>query len=74
MYRLLRPGGKLLIADLRSPRNRAVRRLIGALSGPAMQHNPIDQLAGLIADAGFEVTGSGNRWPWLRYVQARRPG
>jgi ubiquinone/menaquinone biosynthesis C-methylase UbiE len=74
MHRVLRPGGKLLIADFRPPRNRAVNRLIGALSSPAMQHNPIDQLDGLVADVGFEVTGSGDRWPWLRYVQARRAG
>jgi ubiquinone/menaquinone biosynthesis C-methylase UbiE len=74
MYRVLRPGGSLLIADFRPPRNRTVNHLIGALSGPAMQRNPIGQLAGLIADAGFEVTGSGDRWPWLRYVQAQRSG
>jgi ubiquinone/menaquinone biosynthesis C-methylase UbiE len=74
MYRVLRPGGSLLIADFRPPRNRAVNHLIGVLSGPAMQHNPIDKLAGLIADAGFEVTGNGDRWPWLRYVQAHVPG
>jgi len=72
MYRLLRPDGRLLIADFRPPRNRAVNHLIGALSGPAMQHNPINQLAGVIAEAGFEVTGSGDQWPWLHYVQARR--
>jgi ubiquinone/menaquinone biosynthesis C-methylase UbiE len=74
MYRVLRPGGRLLIADFRPPRNRAVNRLVGPLSGPAMQHNPIGQLAGLIADAAFVVTGSGDRWPWLRYVQAQRSG
>jgi ubiquinone/menaquinone biosynthesis C-methylase UbiE len=65
MYRVLRPGGRLLIADFRPPRNRALNHLIGALSGPAMQHNPIDRLPGLIADAGFEVTGSGDQWRWL---------
>jgi ubiquinone/menaquinone biosynthesis C-methylase UbiE len=74
MYRVLRPAGRLLIADFRPPRSRAVNRLIGALSGPAMQHNPIDALDGLIADAGFEVIGSGDQWPWLRYVRARRSG
>jgi ubiquinone/menaquinone biosynthesis C-methylase UbiE len=72
MYRVLRLGGRLLIADFRPPRNRAVNRLVGALSGPTMQHNPIGQLAGLIAEAGFELTGSGDRWPWLHYVQAQR--
>ena len=72
MYRVLRPGGRLLIADFRPPRNRPLNRLIGALSGPAMRDNPIDELPGLIADAGFEVSGSGDRWPLLGYVQARR--
>ena len=72
MHRVLRPGGRLLIADFRPPGNRSLNRLIGALSGPAMRDNPIDELPGLITDAGFEVTGSGDRWPFLRYVQARR--
>jgi len=72
MHRVLRPGGRLLIADFRPPRNHAVNHLIGALTGPAMQHNPIGQLAGLITDAGFKVTGSGDRWPSLHYVQAQR--
>jgi ubiquinone/menaquinone biosynthesis C-methylase UbiE len=72
VYRVLRPGGRLLIADFRPPRNRAANHLIGALSGHAMQHNPIDQLAGLVADAGFELIGTGDRRPWLRYVQAQR--
>jgi hypothetical protein len=35
-----------------------------------MRDNPIDELPGLITDAGFEVTGSGDRWPLLRYVLA----
>jgi SAM-dependent methyltransferase len=72
MYRVLRSGGRLLIADFRPPRNQALNRLIGTLSGPAMRDNPIDELPGLIRDAGFEVSGSGDRWPWLRYVQAQR--
>lgn len=73
MLRLLRPGGRLLIADFRPPRNRAANQLTGALSGHAMQHNPIHQLQDLIASAGFAVTGCGDRWPLLRYVQAVKP-
>jgi SAM-dependent methyltransferase len=73
MHRVLRPGGSLLIADFRPPRNRAANHLIGALSGHAMQHNPIDQLPGLITGAGFDLTGSGDQWPLLRLIQARRP-
>jgi ubiquinone/menaquinone biosynthesis C-methylase UbiE len=72
-YRVLRPGGRLLIADFRPPRNRVATHLVGELTGHAMQHNPIGQLAGLITQAGFHVVGSGDRWPWLHYVQAQRP-
>jgi ubiquinone/menaquinone biosynthesis C-methylase UbiE len=72
MYRVLRTGGKLLIADFRPPRNRLVNRLIGALGGQAMQHNPIDQLPSLITAAGLRVTGQGDHRHWLRYVQATR--
>lgn len=75
-YRVLRSGGRLLIADFRPPRNR-VANLIGALAGHGMRHNPVGRLAGLIAEAGFHVTGSGDRWlwlhPWFHYVQAQRP-
>lgn len=73
MHRVLRPGGRLLIADFRPPRNRAANHLIGALTGHAMQHNPIDQLADLVADAGFSITGIGDQRPLLRYIQAERP-
>jgi ubiquinone/menaquinone biosynthesis C-methylase UbiE len=74
IHRVLRPGGRLLVADFRPPRNRAANHLLGAFSGHAMQHNPVEALAGLVADAGFEVTGSGDRWPLLHYIRARRPG
>jgi ubiquinone/menaquinone biosynthesis C-methylase UbiE len=73
MYRVLRPGGGLLIADFRPPRNQSAGRLIGALAGHAMQHNPIDDLPRLVTDAGFVLTGTGDRWPALHYVQAQRP-
>jgi ubiquinone/menaquinone biosynthesis C-methylase UbiE len=72
-YRVLRPDGHLLIADFRPPRNRVANNLIGALTGHAMQHNPIGRLADLIRQAGFHVSGRGDRWPWLHYVQAQRP-
>ncbi|MFF0791838.1 hypothetical protein [Streptomyces spiralis] len=39
-----------------------------------MSHNRVDLLDGLIADAGFDVRGSGDVRPWLCHVQAVRPG
>ncbi|MFK4222459.1 class I SAM-dependent methyltransferase [Streptomyces sp. NPDC019890] len=73
MFRVLRPGGRLLLADFRPPRSRLGRHLIGALTGPAMEHNPVDLLDGLAAAAGFEVGARGDVRPHLRYVQATRP-
>jgi ubiquinone/menaquinone biosynthesis C-methylase UbiE len=70
MSRVLRTGGKLLIVDFRPPRNPIVNRLVGALGGQAMQHNPIDQLPGLITTVGFRVTGQGDHRHWLHYIQA----
>lgn len=73
MFRVLRPGGRLLLADFRPPRSRLGRHLIGVLTGPAMEHNSVDLLDGLAAEAGFEVQARGDVRPHLRYVQATRP-
>ena len=73
MFRTLRAGGHLLVADFRPPRSRLGRHVIGAVTGPAMQHNPIDRLESTIRDAGFDVIGRGDLHPFLHYVQARRP-
>ncbi|WP_405639426.1 class I SAM-dependent methyltransferase [Streptomyces sp. NBC_00019] len=73
MYRVLRPGGRLLVADFRAPRTRPVRHVIAATTGHVMADYRVDLLDGLIADAGFEVRGCGDVRPWLRYVQGVRP-
>ncbi|MEV0288708.1 class I SAM-dependent methyltransferase [Kribbella sp. NPDC050820] len=73
MFRVLKPGGRLLVADFRPPRGRVLNHLIGALSGHAMQHNPIDELPALITSAGFDVAETGDRRPFLRFVRANRP-
>jgi len=40
--RVLCPGGILLLADFRPPANPIASHMIGAITGHAMQHNPID--------------------------------
>jgi ubiquinone/menaquinone biosynthesis C-methylase UbiE len=70
MFRVLRPGGRLLIAEFRPPRNRIVHSLIGHVTSPAMQHNPLHLLEPMIEDAGFQQVHSGDLKPWIRYAQA----
>jgi ubiquinone/menaquinone biosynthesis C-methylase UbiE len=73
MFRVLRPGGRLLIADYLPPRSRLGQHLIGAVTGPAMQHNPVHLLKPLASGAGFEQLTTGDIRPWLHYVQGVRP-
>ncbi|MEV4241607.1 methyltransferase domain-containing protein [Nocardia sp. NPDC049737] len=73
MRRVLRPGGRLLIGEFRPPANPIGRHLVGALTGPAMEHNPIHLLEAMIADAGFGQITSGDLHPWIRYVTAIKP-
>ncbi|MGK8558355.1 class I SAM-dependent methyltransferase [Nocardia gipuzkoensis] len=74
MYRVLRPGGRLLIGEFRPPTNPIGIHIIGALTGPAMRDNPIELLEPMVADAGFEQIRSGDLRPWIRYVTAVKPG
>lgn len=73
MFRLLRPGGRVLIAEFRPPVSRVGRHLIGATMGPAMENNRADLLEPMGREAGFEHVCSGDVLPWIRYMQAVRP-
>jgi ubiquinone/menaquinone biosynthesis C-methylase UbiE len=73
MFRVLRPGGSLLIAEFRPPASRVGRRLIGSLHSPAMAKNPVDLLAPMVREAGFEQLRSGDLRPSTHYVKAVKP-
>ncbi|MBB5084121.1 class I SAM-dependent methyltransferase [Nonomuraea endophytica] len=73
MFRVLRPGGRLLIAEFRPPNGRLAGRLMRSLTGPAMRHSPRDLLGDLIPAAGFRVEGEGELSPMIYYVTAVRP-
>jgi ubiquinone/menaquinone biosynthesis C-methylase UbiE len=73
MFRVLRPGGSVLIAEFRPPTSRIGRHLIGAVHGPAMAHNRLDLLSPMVQEAGFEQLRSGDLHPWIHYVRALKP-
>ncbi|GAA2271024.1 hypothetical protein GCM10010149_10630 [Nonomuraea roseoviolacea subsp. roseoviolacea] len=73
MLRVLRPGGRLLIAEFRPPAHPLARHLVGAMSGPAMRRDPRDLLGTLVPDAGFQVESEGDLPYLLYYVRATRP-
>ncbi|NUT38707.1 MAG: methyltransferase domain-containing protein [Thermoactinospora sp.] len=73
MFRVLRPGGRLLIAEFRGPSGGPLAHLVGHLAGPAMRHAPRDLLGSMIPDAGFAVADDGDLQPMLYYVRAVRP-
>jgi len=69
MYRVLRPGGALLVADFRPSRRRHSlhSRVTASRHGTAV---PLEDLA---AAVGFRIEARGDL-PLLRYVRAIRPG
>jgi ubiquinone/menaquinone biosynthesis C-methylase UbiE len=72
MFRVLRPGGSVLVADSRPPATPIGRYLVRAHS-PAMAENPVDLVAPMVREAGFEQLRSGDLRPWIHYVQALKP-
>jgi ubiquinone/menaquinone biosynthesis C-methylase UbiE len=71
MYRVLRPGGRVLVADFRPPTTRIGRLLLeGHVISPAMKTNPVHLLEPIVREAGFQQIRGGDVQPWLRYVQA----
>jgi ubiquinone/menaquinone biosynthesis C-methylase UbiE len=74
MFRVLRPGGSVLVAEFRPPASRIGRRVIKGLTGHrTMAESRVDLLEPMIRAAGFDQLRSGEIRPWTYYIQARRP-
>lgn len=67
MYRVLRPGGRVLVADFRSSGG----HLNLHARGRAMRHGGAIPLDDLVTAAGFRIEGD-SELPLLRYVRAVR--
>jgi SAM-dependent methyltransferase len=73
MFRVVRPGGSVLIAEFRPPASRIGRYVIGAVHSPTMADNRVDLLEPMIREAGFDQIRTGDVRPCTRYVRARKP-
>ena len=69
MWRVLRPGGALLVADAQVPRAPGWR-LLAVLTGHLHMARMTPQLEPLAARVGFAEIRGGEAPPWLRYVHA----
>jgi ubiquinone/menaquinone biosynthesis C-methylase UbiE len=70
MYRVLKPGGRLLVADLRPPTGKLSRLAINVLTGHGAEHVDLRRLA---IEAGFHIVETAGHGPLLAFVRARRP-
>lgn len=72
-HRVLRPGGHLLVAEFRPPPNPALEKIVHAVLGTSMAHDPTTEVLHRIQAAHFDVVASRYPRPMLTCVLARKP-
>jgi ubiquinone/menaquinone biosynthesis C-methylase UbiE len=71
MHRMLKPGGRLLIAEFQAPESHLWRALLGPTGLAAMAH-AVPHVEALVSEAGFAEIERGEVPPVLQYVRATR--
>lgn len=75
ILRVLKPGGRLLIADFNPPTNPVLNHILSALVGPHMMQTNVSSLPAMLESAGFvEVTSGPTRSSFLAFVSGKKPG
>jgi ubiquinone/menaquinone biosynthesis C-methylase UbiE len=74
MRRVLRPGGRLLVAEAQNPRHGLGWQLLARVHGFDRMARQVPHLDLLVAQAGFDEIRAGEAPPWLRYCRAVKPG
>jgi ubiquinone/menaquinone biosynthesis C-methylase UbiE len=74
MLRVLKPGGRVLIADFVAPSNHALGHIMSALVGPSMMQSSAWSLPPMLANAGFaEVASAPMRSGFLGVMSGKKP-
>ena len=73
MFRVLRPGGHLLIAEFRPPEGHPVEHFLNAFFGHAMRTGLRESLPPLATEAGFEIDTITKTQPAAFHLLAVRP-
>ncbi len=75
ILRVLKPGGRLLIADFIPPANPVLSHVTSALVGSYMMQSNIWSLPPMLASAGFvEIASGPTRSAILAFVSGKKPG
>lgn len=72
-YRVLRPGGRVVLTDITLPSFGRATRLIERLTRHGFDHDPAAEIPGLLSGAGFVSVSTQRVPPVLVTVSARRP-
>jgi len=74
VLRVLKPGGRLFVADFRVPDNPVLAHVTSALVGHGMMAYGISVIPPMLVEAGFVDVASGpTRSAFLAFVSGRRP-
>ena len=75
ILRVLKPGGRLLIADFSPPTNPVLKHGMSVLFGHRMMQSNIGSLPSMLKSAGFVgITSGPTRSAFLAFISGKKPG
>ncbi|MRS03948.1 methyltransferase domain-containing protein [bacterium] len=74
IYRVLKPGGRVLIVDATQPQNPHLRGIASLIVGPEMLAHNVEEFIPLLTKAGFDAIQSGpTSSSFLGYLSGQKP-